>query len=303
MLRNWQHLRSILTAILLLLAASLGSFAQSQQPPQTPTESSQPTKADAASSSQPGPESERKAEARTSAATLSTPATKAPHDVAKKQEEQNEDPKTDWLPLIFSAAITFFTLVLAISTIVLARSTIGLHKVTRLMAGHVVASERAYVTMSHTSPPGLLIDNFSGEMWMTIQVRNAGRTPATISNLAIKAEALPSGTPLPEEPDYGTEQDEPSAKAFLATDGSFNHTRELSVSDSEMDEVRNGTRILYILGYVDYIDQFEQRHRSGYARKYAPDRKQNNLIFVTQRGYNYDRPRKKGEGFDWENTG
>ena len=294
MLRNWQHLRSILTAILLLLAASLGSFAQSQQPPPTSPESSQPTRADAGSSGQPAPESERKAEARTPALKMES-APKVSDNATKKREGRNKELATDWWSVMRGNAIILFTAVLAVSTI-------GLWYITYRISKHTVASERAYVTMSHR-PPGLLIDNFSGEMWVTIQVRNAGRTPATISNLAIKAEALPSGTPLPEEPDYGTEQDEPSAKAFLATDGSFNHTRELSVSDSEMDEVRNGTRILYILGYVDYKDQFEQRHRGGYARKYDPHREQNNLIFVTQRGYNYDRPRKKGEGFDWENTG
>ena len=28
---------------------------------------------------------------------------------------------------------------------------------------------------------------------------------------------------------------------------------------------------LYVYGYVDYIDQFHRRYRSGYARQYFPD--------------------------------
>ncbi|MCH8096877.1 MAG: hypothetical protein IID53_07345 [Proteobacteria bacterium] len=294
MLRNWQHLRSILTAIMLLLVASLGSFAQSQQPPLTPTESSQPTKADAGSSGQPAPESERKAEARTPALKVG-PASNAPDDATKKREGHNKESMTDWWLMIFSGTIAVFTIVLAFSTI-------GLWISTHRMARHGVASERAYITMSHR-PPGLLLHGLSGQMQVTIQVRNAGRTPATISNLVISVKVLPNGTPLPEEPDYGQEQDEPTAKAFLATGDSFDQTRPLSVSSSEMTEVKRRSKILYALGYVDYIDQFGQRHPSGYARKYHPKRGENNLIFVTQHGYNYDRPRMKGEGYDWENTG
>ena len=56
-------------------------------------------------------------------------------------------------------------------------------------------------------------------------------------------------------------------------------------------------------GYVDYIDQFGQRHRGGYARVYDPrldtEPSRNNLLFITQKGYNYDRLRKRGEGSDW----
>ncbi len=56
-----------------------------------------------------------------------------------------------------------------------------------------------------------------------------------------------------------------------------------------------------LIGYVDYLDKFGGRHRGGYARKFAPelDGTDNNLIFVDQTGYNYDRSRKKGEGNDW----
>ncbi len=66
---------------------------------------------------------------------------------------------------------------------------------------------------------------------------------------------------------------------------------------------------LFIVGFVDYRDKFGTRHRGGYARKYAiakDDRcsydsdeaflKRNNLIIVTESGYNYDRPRRRGEG-------
>jgi hypothetical protein len=52
--------------------------------------------------------------------------------------------------------------------------------------------------------------------------------------------------------------------------------------------VENGTATLYLLGYVEYTDQFKHRHRGGYARRYEQSRLKNNLLFVTKRGYNYD---------------
>jgi hypothetical protein len=52
---------------------------------------------------------------------------------------------------------------------------------------------------------------------------------------------------------------------------------------------------------VDYIDAFGERHRGGYARIYDPQPGvPNNLGFVAQDGYNYDRLRDEGEGRDWE---
>jgi hypothetical protein len=54
---------------------------------------------------------------------------------------------------------------------------------------------------------------------------------------------------------------------------------------------------MWLYGYVDYVDCFNQRHRAGYAREYDPAT--GTLIFATQPGYNYDRLRIKGEGSDW----
>jgi hypothetical protein len=65
------------------------------------------------------------------------------------------------------------------------------------------------------------------------------------------------------------------------------------------------THVLYAVGYVDYTDAFGRRYRPGYARQYKPKRDiwnpvvyptsesyhgRSNLVFVTQEGYNYDRP-------------
>ena len=61
-----------------------------------------------------------------------------------------------------------------------------------------------------------------------------------------------------------------------------------------------GGQILVVYGFVDYIDAFGVRHRGGYARQYVPNvQGNNNLVFLDHPSYDYDRPRRPGEGNDW----
>ena len=86
--------------------------------------------------------------------------------------------------------------------------------------------------------------------------------------------------------------------AFLVSNDSFLFSSSIEIAASDMAGIRGGTRQLHVMGYVDYIDQFGQRQRGGYARRYDPS-STNNLIFVNESGYNYDRVRLPGEGDDW----
>jgi hypothetical protein len=86
------------------------------------------------------------------------------------------------------------------------------------------------------------------------------------------------------------------------------YRRFYQITPEEMIAVKDHQSDLYLIGYVDYTDQFKKRHRAGYARVYRPavdDRggyktdaefeARNNLAFVTQAGYNYDRLRRRWE--------
>ena len=50
--------------------------------------------------------------------------------------------------------------------------------------------------------------------------------------------------------------------------------------------------MLYLFGYVDYVDIFDKPHRAGYARVYDLSRRKttNNLGIVPNNFYNYDQP-------------
>jgi hypothetical protein len=165
--------------------------------------------------------------------------------------------------------------------------------------------QRAYVKISHP-PPGVERLDDSGNIWLTISIKNYGQTPATVSDVVLRPLVVPHGEPLPRAPDYSMEIKGPVIRAFLVTNDEFFLSRFCTISTDEMNKVKGLISDLYLVGFVDYSDQFGQRHRGGYARQYQPmfDKgrefaQQNNLTVVARDGYNYDRVRLRGEGGDW----
>ena len=186
--------------------------------------------------------------------------------------------------------------VTAIATVFIAIFTLTLWKVNRDQLAHNRKVERAYVKMSHT-PPGVKFGE-SGHFDITVEIKNHGQTPATITDVLLTGYSLKSGERLPIKPPYDRPKDHEPSHAFLVSDDRFFSVMGLSGEESEINQVFKGERQFLILGYVDYIDQFNQRYRAGYARRFQ-DFPENNLVFVTEPGYNYDRVRRRGEGNDW----
>jgi len=91
---------------------------------------------------------------------------------------------------------------------------------------------------------------------------------------------LISSTPLPAKPPYAPGG--PVAAFLVAGDEFF---QNLTITASEFAQIQAGA-LAYVLGYVDYRDQFGQRHRSGYARRFDARSPENNLVFATEAGYN-----------------
>ena len=168
--------------------------------------------------------------------------------------------------------------------------------------------ERAVVKISHPSPGIEQLDS-SGQISLTVSIKNYGRTPARVTDVVIKPVVIPSGYQLPTVPDYTVQFEGPKLKAFLVTDDEFHLSRFYRITPDEMSQVKDTFSDLYMIGDVDYTDQFGQHHRGGYARQYWPmiddkgryktgdefdQRKfaqRNNLLVVAQEGYNYDRVR------------
>jgi hypothetical protein len=180
----------------------------------------------------------------------------------------------------------------------------------RASAEHVKAAERAFAKMSGCAPG--IIPDISGLFRIKVSIRNFGRTPATISDIVLNRVVLPHGNPLPQVPQY-ERQDGQITGGFLVANEEMFFERFYRITREEMISVRDLQSDLYLIGYLDYRDQFGVRHRAGYARVYRPlidDRgsyrsddeyeARTNLVFVRENGYNYDRPRLPEEGNDWD---
>jgi hypothetical protein len=154
-------------------------------------------------------------------------------------------------------------------------------------------TERAYVNLSHTSPGAKFeAPGFS----LQVQVKNAGRTPASIIDLLLKYAVVEPGEALPAVPDYSTTEPHETQELFIASGEPVFVGRTFAMTDEQVRRVKDGSLGLYVYGYVDYLDVFNKAHKSGYARIYDPSRdvgpieKRNNLNLYTSKVYNYDKP-------------
>ncbi len=208
------------------------------------------------------------------------------------------------LTALATIAIATFTWTLYKSTDKLWKETKAASKIAQTSATAalknaqaVEATERAYVKISHC-PPGLVFSDLPGICSVQIKIHNLGNTPARITDVVISRLIQPETSVLPAIPRYETR--DKREESFLYKDDPFYFIRRFTLADSDRDGMQNGSIKFYLYGYVDYIDQFGTRHRSGYGRQFDPHGNPDNLKFLTQPGYNYDRPRKQDEGRDWD---
>jgi hypothetical protein len=196
----------------------------------------------------------------------------------------------------------------AAATIAIAFFSFTLWWVNRRQGSDARVIQRAYVKISHSSP-GVEVDR-SGNFWLQVSIKNFGQTPARVTDIVMKPVVVAHGEPLPTIPDYTCEDPGPSLQAFLVRDDEFFIPRFYSITPYEMEQVRGHSADLYVIGFVDYIDQFHERHRAGYGRRYYPaidemkyeseaERSKRNNLLIFQGRYNYDRLRRRGEGKDW----
>lgn len=245
--------------------------------------------------------------------------TKAAQEEKQRHEKAVEDKRladaTVWLAIV-TTALAIFTALLWLATYRLAkdarntanrqaRETQDSLRIAKQSADaalktaqNMEAAERAYIKMSHTEH-GLYQDQ-PNMFALHLRVRNFGQTPATVTDLVLAKHLLIENQRLPASPDYSQRAEGEPPNYFLVRDDEFFTPIYFPIAEQELSAINTGTHILYVIGYVDYVDKFGHRHRAGYARRYKPIRgSSDNLKIVIQTGYNYDRQRKPGEGNDW----
>lgn len=169
-------------------------------------------------------------------------------------------------------------------------------KAALIQANVLTSSERGYIKMSHFAPGLIPLDNSTDAFEIRIEIKNWGRTPCQVTDMVLSPVILNNGESLPKEPIYKRAVEQNPVHANLVSGESFFYTGSPIFKAGEtMKSVNDGTKILYMIGYVDYSDKFGIKRRGGYARQYKPGSTDNNLVLVTQENYNYDRNRKEGE--------
>lgn len=168
---------------------------------------------------------------------------------------------------------------------------------------HFRVSERAYIQMSHRRG----IEFIGGEkITVKMQVRNWGKTPGRVTDQRLgPILKATKNAKLTGPPDYSALKETTAPEAFLIPTGLYNWSVGFEFSEvGAAEAIKDGEATLFLIGYVDYKDEFGGRYRAGYARKYATNPEDsgdpNNLSFVPSKGFNYDRMRKPGEGNDWD---
>jgi hypothetical protein len=106
---------------------------------------------------------------------------------------------------------------------------------------------------------------------------------------------------LPTTPDYRRSAGG-SDKAFLVANEEIFAPQTFPIQPDSVQAIKAGRLKLYIIGYVDYVDAFGSKFRSGYARVYdpavdegVPPAERSNLLYFPAAKYNYDRERLSDE--------
>jgi hypothetical protein len=239
-------------------------------------------------------------------------SSQTPSDPSKKQDrDYNAPPQKWWLkPDALTAWFTFGLILAGAGQMLLFLFQLRLIRRTLepalRQADAIRLAERAYVKMSHNPPGVQFADSGSGVFWISLSVKNYGRTPARVLKSVICHATAPTDQPFPVPPDYGAPTARHAAmEAFLVANDFAGYPYEAEIPPHHFTKVKNGSYRFWVFGYVEYIDAFDRTHRAGYGRVYEPRldeewrypkstddfKNRSNLVFITEPDYNYDRER------------
>ncbi|MER0171075.1 MAG: hypothetical protein DU489_10800 [Nitrosomonas sp.] len=157
-------------------------------------------------------------------------------------------------------------------------------------AASLISAERAYVKMSILDP-GVQWRNDDRQFYVQVEVKNFGRTPATVTDTRVYASIREHGDLLPTEFPYPPRGEEARHTGFLVPGEDFSFEKHFPMAKSSPRQ--DSSKRLWIFGHVDYI-ALGNRYRFGFARLYEPvlDGGKRNIMTVTEGRYDFDRERK-----------
>jgi hypothetical protein len=101
-----------------------------------------------------------------------------------------------------------------------------------------------------------------------VAVKNTGRTPAVVTEAAVSAKLTNSLSDLPKPPEYGDKERLSSGQLLLVSEDSFPLTCQTKMETAQYWEIKQGTRFLYVHGFVRYRDTYGRRHETRFCDYY-----------------------------------
>jgi hypothetical protein len=179
----------------------------------------------------------------------------------------------------------------AVFTLVAALAAWGVYFIYKQMGEDANVTNRAYLSVSPI-PPGVVADpvavNNLRTLRINVGIQNIGQTPADVLDTQVFTHFRPVVSPLPPLPPYGTPG--PPIRTYLVRNEQFFQETTADVPESVWQGViaNPPTHNIWALGYIDYLDRFGRRHRTGFARRHLHGRPGQSLIFEIAPDYNYD---------------
>jgi len=255
--------------------------AQSQPPTPRTGEGKRPPPNQQARPSQPKAEDIRGTQESPAVIRL-LPIPKTPEEASQEQAVRDREATSNrrivWLTGTI-ATLTFGLVIVGVLQWLTYRDALATNKIV----------ERAYVSMSHVQPGFVFVNNMTGnphDIHVTVRITNSGHTPADILGYDVR---LPFDTALVNDPDWPPPNDESPIACVMPNDH-FDVWLNFPIPSEVIDLLADAAIPSYLIGWVIYRDRFGKRHRSGYGRRYiqALVNGGNNLVFITEPGYNYE---------------
>lgn len=205
--------------------------------------------------------------------TISQPKSDA--EVAQEKQDREQRNHNDHLLLAFNGVLAVFTIVLAGSTIFLWLETRGLRTLGKQQAEDMKES-LALTKLSVDAAVALELPLFVIESTQiepqnstaTVSLGNHGRTPAIITKTCLVAELDHALPPKPCYPMHDVE--EIPVSSVVEKGHEFKISRSSTLSENDWKRVFDQQTILWVYGYLEYIDFLKTKRRTGFCLAFMP---------------------------------
>jgi hypothetical protein len=127
--------------------------------------------------------------------------------------------------------------------------------IAQMTAKSLMDADRAWLMVTVGKLPDFTpVPDLLQILWVEPKVENAGKTPAWITKMRLKAQQFPSMEGIPDEPIYEGERTMHFDGEAVLPSGASVAPLRVGVDAHDFTAIRQGKSFLYVYGFVDYLD-------------------------------------------------